>query len=132
MNAILAIAVSKPEVLDPHRYLGNDIDNFTANHEVRAVVLQQALEKSCSYAEQLWNDLDTMRQYLLDCRPPAPHPGSEPGAAGAAPTGPDDERGWQNWITAFAAITSVLCGPHGDSGFGLTRAHDEARRRRAT
>jgi hypothetical protein len=132
MSATLAIAISKPEVLDPHRYLGNDIDNFTANHEARAVLLQQALEKSCSYAEQLWNELDAMRQYLLDCLPPAPPAASEPTAAGAAPTGPDDEQGWQNWITSFAAVTSVLCGPHGDSGFGLNRAHEEAGRRRAT
>ena len=73
-----------------------------------------------------------MRQYLLDCLPPDPHTATGPIATGAAPTGPEDEHGWQNWITAFAEVTSVLCGPHGDSGFGLSRAREEAQRRRTS
>jgi hypothetical protein len=110
----------------------NDEDNFTANNESRAVLLQRALETSCAYADQLWDDLNAMRQYLLDCLPPDPHTATGPVATGAAPTGPDDEQGWQNWMTAFAEVTSVLCGPHGDSGFGLSRAREEAQRRRTS
>ena len=127
-----ALPIPKPQVLDPHRRLVNDEDNFTANHEARAVLLQRALETSCSYADQLWNDLNAMRQYLLDCLPPDPHTATGPVATGAAPSGPDDEHGWQNWMTAFAEVTSVLCGPHGDSGFGPSRAREEAQRRRAS
>jgi hypothetical protein len=137
MSTTSVIAIAKPEVLDPHRILENDIDNFTANHEARAVLLQRALNDSCSYAEQLWDTLNALRQYLLDCLPPDASPTAEPTSnrpalvgVGAAPTGPDDEQGWPTWITAFASVTSVLCGPHGDSGFGLSRAQEEARRRR--
>ena len=125
-----ALPIPKPQVLDPHRRLVNDEDNFTANHEARAVLLQRALETSCAYADQLWDDLNAMRQYLLDCLPPDPHTTHSPVATGAAPTGPEDEQGWQNWMTAFAEVTSVLCGPHGDSGFGLSRAREEAQHRR--
>jgi hypothetical protein len=125
-----ALPIPKPQVLDPHRRLVNDEDHFTANHEARAALLQRALETSCAYADQLWDDLNAMRQYLLDCLPPDPHTSTGPVATGAAPTGPDDEQGWQNWMTAFAEVTSVLCGPHGDSGFGLSRARQEAQRRR--
>ena len=127
-----ALPIPKPQVLDPHRLLVNDEDNFTANHEARAVLLQRALETSCGYADQLWDDLNAMRQYLLDCLPPDPHTTPSPVATGAAPTGPEDEHGWQNWMTAFAEVTSVLCGPHGDSGFGLSRAREEAQRRRTS
>lgn len=130
MSTTPVLAIGKPELLDPHRVLENDIDNFTANHEARAVLLQRALNDSCSYADQLWDTLNAARQYLLDCLPPDPHSAPATTAIGAAPTGPDDEPGWQNWITAFASVTSVLCGPHGDSGFGLDRAQQEARRRR--
>ncbi len=127
-----AMTIPKPELLDPHRLLVNDIDNFTANHEARAVLLERALNDSCAYAEQLWDNLNATRQYLLDCLPPDPSTATGPVAASATPTGPHDEQGWQNWITAFAAVTSVLCGPHGDSGFGLSRAREEARRRQAS
>ncbi len=122
--------IPKPQVLDPHRRLVNDEDDFTANNEARDRLLQRALETSCGYGGQLWDNLNAMRQYLLDCLPPDPHEVSGPIATGAAPTGPDDEVGWQNWMAAFADVTSVLCGPHGDSGFGLSRAREEARRRR--
>ena len=71
-----------------------------------------------------------MRQYLLDSLPPAPSGPGQHTTASASPTGPDDEQGWQKWITAFAEVASVLCGPHGDSGFGLSRAHEEAQIRR--
>jgi hypothetical protein len=128
MSATPTVVIPKPEVLNPHRILKNDVDNFVANHEAREVLLQRALDETCSYADKLWDDLNAVRQYLLDCLPPDPRTTSTP--TGAAPTGPDDDQGWQNWVTAFAAVTSVLCGPHGDSGFGLSRAEEEQRRRR--
>lgn len=130
MSPSPAIAIPKPEILDPHRILENDIDNFTANHEARTALLERALEDSCSYAEQLWSTLNAQRRYLLDCLPPDPHTTTGSIALGAAPTGPHDEQGWQNWMTAFAAVTSVLCGPRGDAGFSRNRASEEAQRRR--
>jgi hypothetical protein len=33
-------------------------------------------------------------------------------------------------MATYAAVTSVLCGPHGDSGFGDDEARREARARR--
>jgi hypothetical protein len=131
MSPSSAVAIPKPEGLDPHRILENDIDNFEASRTPRVVLLQSALDDSCAYAEQLWNNLDALRRYLLDSLPPEPgRHGRSP--AGAAPTGPDDEQGWQKWMTAFAGATSVLCGPHGDSGFGRQRAEELARARRAS
>lgn len=88
------------------------------------------LHATCSYAQQLWRDLDAMRGYLLTSLPPHPRaPGLRP-TASASPTGPGDGDGWDNWITAYAAVTSVLCGPHGDSGYGLGEARREAALRR--
>lgn len=127
-----ALPIPKPQVLDPDRRLRDDREHqFTQDHRARAEVLDIALHESCAYADQLWDDLNAMRQYLIDSLPPDPHTATGPVATGAAPTGREDEQGWQNWMTAFAAVTSVLCGPHGDSGFGMTRAHEEAQRRRA-
>ena len=71
-----------------------------------------------------------MRRYLLDSLPPEPNAAGPDAPTAAAPTGPDDEEGWQRWVDTFAATTSVLCGAHGDSGFGMSRAHEEARMRR--
>jgi hypothetical protein len=107
------VTIAKPEVLDPDRILENDIDNFFANHEARAVLLDRALRDSCAYAGQLWDALDAVRRYLFDC----------------APGGPDDDQVWSTWMTAFADVTSVLCGPHGDSGFGRESALAEMHRR---
>jgi hypothetical protein len=126
------LPIPKPEVLNPDRPLFNDEDNFTANHEARDVLLERALRESCAYAQQLWANLDAQRSYLLGCLPPDPHTANSLAVVGASPTGPGDEQGWQNWIDAFAAVTSVLCGPHGDSGFGLSRARQEAQLRRGT
>ena len=108
----------------------NDRGDFTADHEARAQLLDDALHQTCAYAQQLWHDLDAMRGYLLDSLPPDPHaPGPHP-TTSASPTGPDDDTGWDNWITAYATVTSVLCGPHGDSGYGLSEARREATLRR--
>lgn len=123
--------IPAPEVLDPSRILDHGRSAFPADHEARAQLLDDALHQTCAYAQQLWHDLDALRGYLLDSLPPDPDtPGSHP-TTSASPTGPDDDAGWNNWINAYATVTSVLCGPHGDSGFGLSEAHGEATLRRA-
>jgi hypothetical protein len=122
--------IPKPHLLDPDRMLVNSRGDFTVDHETRADALDKALNETCAYAQQLWHDLDGIRAYLLNSLPPDPRaPGVHP-TASASPTGPDDEQGWNNWITAYATVTSVLAGPHGDSGFGLGEARREARDRR--
>lgn len=122
--------IPKPHLLDPERILVNDRGGFTVDHETRAHALDKALKETCEYAQQLWQDLDGVRSYLLHCLPPDPRaPGAKP-TASASPTGPDDEQGWENWIQAYATVTSVLAGPQGDSGFGLSEARREARDRR--
>ena len=49
---------------------------------------------------------------------------------GAHPTGPEDDGGWNEWMATFAAVSSVMCGPHGDSGYGLKEAEQAATIRR--
>jgi hypothetical protein len=123
--------IPKPELLNPDRVDRDDREHFTAeDHRSRAQLLATALAESCAYADQLWDQVNALRGYLLESLPPDPRsPGAHP-TAPASPTGPDDEDGWRNWIHAFATTTSVLCGSHGDSGFGLSRAREEARLRR--
>jgi hypothetical protein len=124
-------SIPKPEVLDPDRVNRDARENFTLeDHRSRGDLLSQALEETCSYATQLWETIDVLRSYLIGSIPPDPR---KPGAhrAGAAPTGPADETGWQNWINAFAIANSAMCGPHGDSGYGLSRAREEAQVRRS-
>ncbi len=120
--------IPKPELLDPDRPLTN-LRSPEAGRDDRPEpeLIADALHESCAYANQLWNHLDAVRRYLLDSLPP------DPGTAikGAAPTAPEHEKGWQTWIDTFSAVTSVLCGPHGDSGFGLSRANHEAQLRRS-
>jgi hypothetical protein len=124
--------IPQPMLLDPDRLLLDDRNDLSAEeHASRAALLDKALHETCAYARQLWQDVDAMRGYLLESLP------SQAGADGGverrltAPTGPDDEEGWERWTAAYAAITSVLAGPHGDSGFGMTEARREARDRRA-
>ncbi|HJQ01120.1 MAG TPA: hypothetical protein VJ851_05940 [Jatrophihabitans sp.] len=123
--------INQPQVLDPDRMLTDDRDEMSAEeHRSRAARLDSALHESCGYAQQLWDNLNRVRGYLLDSLPPDPRsPGPNP-SAGASPTGPDDEQGWQNWIDAYATVTSTLAGPHGDSGYGLGEARREAELRR--
>jgi hypothetical protein len=123
--------IPKPELLNPDRVDRDDREHFTAeDHRSRAQLFAKALGESCAYADQLWEQVDALRGYLLESLPPDPRtPGARTTAA-ASPTGPDDEDGWSKWINAFATTTSVLCGAHGDSGFGLSRAREEARLRR--
>src|SRR3954462_9125240 len=110
--------IPEPELLDPGRMLVDDRDGFTVDdHRDRANLLAAALEDSCRYAQALWQQLDDVRGDLIRCLPgdpPRPHARRH----ATAPTGPDDEAGWDDWIATYAAVTSVLCGPHGDSGFG--------------
>jgi hypothetical protein len=124
-----------PEVLNPDRLLLDDRNDLSAEqHADRAAQLNHALHETCSYAQQLWHELDAARGYLLHSLPPDPRTVDPATAAdqpsSAAPTGPDDEQGWQNWIGAYAQVTSVLAGPHLDSGFGVDEARREARDRR--
>lgn len=122
-----------PQLLDPDRLLLDDRNDLSAEeHAGRATQLDRALHDTCSYAQQLWHELDAVRGYLLDSLPPDRRTADAdaPGPSSAAPTGPDDEQGWQNWITAYSRATSALAGPHGDSGFGSEEAQREARDRR--
>lgn len=120
-----------PQVLDPDRILDNSRSDLVADHEARAQLLEAALHDTCDYAQQLWHDLDAMRGYLLHSLPPDPRTPSSHPVSSASPTGPDDDSGWDNWVTAYASVTSVLCGPRGDSGYGLGEARREATLRRA-
>lgn len=114
--------IPKPQLLDPHRPI----------HEDRGDSVEHALSESCAYANMLWDNLDTVRHYLLASLPTDPHaPGAETRTS-ASPTGPGDDEGWHQWMRTFADVTSVLCGPHGDSGFGLERAAEEAQHRRTS
>lgn len=123
--------IPKPQTLDPDRPLRHRGTQFTEDDRPESELLSKALHESCEYADQLWDNLNAMRQYLLESLPPGPRvPGLHTTAA-TSPTGPDDEEGWRNWVDAFAAASSILCGPHGDSGFGLSRAREEAQVRRS-
>lgn len=127
--------IPMPNVLDPDRMVSNSRDDMSVHDKAGlSEDLEQALHQSCQYGQQLWRDLDTVRGYLLDSLPPVPGQISGTGrldATSAAPTGPEDEEGWQNWIAAYAAVTSALAGPHGDSGYGMSEARREAQQRRA-
>ena len=109
--------IPAPLVLRAERVSRDDREDMTAeDHRSQAALLDAALHESCAYAQQLWNDLAAARKYLYDSLP------DEPSESGAAPFGPDDAAGWERWEAAFAEITTVLCGPHGDSGFGRSSA----------
>lgn len=119
--------IPTPRVIDPDRSLGHD----HGEPEARAALLDEALRESCSYAQQLWDHLDAARRYLYDSLPSDPHsPGPHPPPGGVGPRSPDDEDDWTNWIGAYASINSVLCGPLGDSGYGLSEARQLAQQRR--
>jgi hypothetical protein len=123
--------IPQPALLDPDRVLLEDRNDLSAEeHASRAALLDKALQESCSYAQQLWQNLDAVREYLLDSLPPNPRTAGPAPRRSASPTGPDDEEGWQRWSAAYAAVTSVLAGAHGDSGFGMDEARREARDRR--
>ncbi len=89
----------QPELLDPDRVTSDDRDNMTMmEHRNRAQQLDEALHASCEYGVELWKHLDAVRSYLYTSLPSDPRaPGPQPRAS-AAPTGPDDDEGWRNWI----------------------------------
>lgn len=124
-------AIPQPHLLDPDRLLNNDRDDLLNDSESKVQQLDKAFRETCGYAGQLWQTLDDVRTYLMASLPPDPT--SSEGlhsANGAHPTGPDDEQGWRDWAAAFAEVSSVLCGPHGDSGYGRKEADRAARVRR--
>ncbi len=101
----------------------------------------RALERSVfalsAYGQQLWNDVNAMRSNLLHHQPPShwdgqplvdpvggdrPTPTTSGDAIGAAGDA-DGQAGWSAWIAAYAALTSVLAGPHGDSDFAVHEAY---------
>lgn len=121
--------IPQPHLLDPDRILDPQRDDLTADHESRAQMYQDGLRESCAYAQQLWQTLDGVRAYLMDSLPPDPR-APDAHVTCASPTGPDDEQGWVHWIDMFSVVTSVMCGPHGDSGFGYGQAREAAQVRR--
>jgi hypothetical protein len=113
--------IPTPEALDAHRFGGNrDSMGFAAGKDVADRLLRE-LEETCTYARALWQQLDEVRHYLVDSLPRPAANGAPLG--GAAPTGRDDEQGWQAWTDIYTAVVGTLEGPRRDSGFG----HDEAR-----
>lgn len=121
-----------PSILNPHRVLSDRRDEMTLiDHRDRADRLQRALEQSCSYGHQLWDQLEAVREYLIACLPPDPR--SQPTAArrGASPESAGDDAGWAGWVQAYAGVTSALAGPRGDSGHGLSEARLIEQERRA-
>jgi len=103
--------------------------------------LERCLADLCAYGQQLWNDVNAMRTYLLHDQPPSRWEGQPIGqpqgdlggdgqptttTSGEAVGAADDADGpvaWSAWIAAYAAVMSVLAGAHGDSGFGVHEAH---------
>ena len=119
-----------PSVLEPDR--GHLLGGLNADEdaEQKLADLHQALTEACDYGRAVWLGLDSMRSYLLHSLPPEPYgPGLH--RTCASPAGPDDEDGWQSWMSAYAEAHSVLAGPQGDSGFGVSEARREAQNRRS-
>ena len=96
--------IPRPDILNPDRLKSNERSEMTLEeHRSRARLLDNALHESCDYAQQLWERLDALRQYLVDMLPPQPTEGVALGAA--HPTGADDEQGWWDWRNAYAGVT---------------------------
>lgn len=88
-----ASPIPKPQVLDADRSLRDDKEHeLTQGHRSRAEVLDIALHESCAYAEQLWQELNGMRRYLLECLRPDASAASGTAPAGAAPDRPRTRR----------------------------------------
>lgn len=121
--------MEKPELLDPDRIVDPGRGDMSVDHESAARELREALEASCEYGQQLWDHLGAVREYLMESLPPDPRAAGPHTQVGARPTGPDDTEGWQRWVDMYSSVTSVLAGPHGDSGFGFSEAREAARMR---
>ena len=74
-----ALPIPKPQVLEAGRPLRHRGTQFTEDDRPRAELLDVALHESCANAEQLWDELNAMRQYLLDSVPPGPTHRHRPG-----------------------------------------------------
>lgn len=108
--------IPMPEVLDAERDVGGRYDQQPLDDsEVREQMLRSALAASCGYGQQLWNQLTSVRSYLVATVPSA--------------TAGDDE--WERWRTAYTTVTCQLAGPHGDSGYGAQEARRTEQQRRA-
>lgn len=112
--------IPMPEVLDPDRIISTNRDSEhlgdPRDHDQQ---LTDALYRSCTYAQQLWHTLAAARTYLHDSLPPD-----------ADAPGPHGDAAWNQWISAYASITSSLAGPNGDDGYGLDEANQAARQHR--
>ena len=84
-------------------------------------MLDQELHKACDYGRNLWRQLGAVRHYLLASLPPDPHTPAASVRVATAPTGPDDEAGWNDWINAYANTVSALAGPQGALATACTR-----------
>ena len=123
--------IPKPELLDPDRVERNDRERL---HRRGPSLAGAAARQGARRVLRL------RRPTLEPGRRAARLPARQPAARTRAPPArtpqrrlPDRPRrrgGLDQWINAFATTTSVLCGAHGDSGFGLSRAREEARLRR--
>lgn len=121
-----------PSVLNSHRVLSDNRDEMTLDdHRDRADRLERALEQSCAYGRQLWDQLQAVRDYLIASLPSDPR--GQPTAArrSAKPEGVGDDAGWAGWVQAYADVTSALAGPRGDSGHGMSEARLVEQQRRA-
>ncbi|MFL6162509.1 MAG: hypothetical protein ACJ74U_09780 [Jatrophihabitantaceae bacterium] len=122
--------IPMPGVLEPDGGHLRGSLNAAEDPEQQLSQLRQALADACGYGRELWRAVDALRGYLLHSLPADPRaPGLHRTAT--APTGPDDEQGWQDWMAAYAEAHSVLAGPRGDSGFGVSEAQREAQARRS-
>lgn len=121
--------IPKPVLLNPDRVVPDERDTMTdAAYRNLAEKLQAELRETSAYAQELWEQLESVRHYLVESLPHPP-PSWEVPLGGARPTGRDDERGWQQWEEVYAAVLSVLAGPHGDHGFAADEAHEIVRAR---
>jgi hypothetical protein len=119
-----------PEVLEPDCLRSQQEASAEEDVRDRLFQVERALADACEYGRTLWQVVDSLRSYLLRSLPPDPR-SPRPARIGAAPTGPDDEEGWQDWMAAYAETHAVLAGPRGDSGFGVEEAEREAQARRS-
>lgn len=69
------------------------------------------------YANQLWEVLQSVRDYLYELA-------GESGKPSPLHGGHD----WEAWAETWARITSALAGPSGDSGYGVSEAREIAQR----
>lgn len=120
--------IPQPELLNPDRLgRGRDSMAFGTDHRDRAERLLAELRETCAYGRTLWEQLEAVRHYLVDSLPRPAAVGAALG--GAAPTGRDDEQGWQAWVDMYSAVVGTLEAPRRDSGFGRDEARQIARSR---